>query len=222
MKQSSSRVSYYVPLIAGVVIFVAMTAVLAEVSEDIINHEPLTVVDVQLSNWLHIHGSAGLTTVMRVLTFFGSTVVVCIAAIGFGGFLLRKRRFGWVVVLGAAVLGGALLNRLLKYFFHRPRPYFDDPILTLTSYSFPSGHTMMATVLYGAIAACLVAMTSDWRKRLVIVGGAVVLILIVGFSRIYLGAHYLSDVLGAMAEGLAWLSLCLTLVSAVLRRTKNA
>jgi undecaprenyl-diphosphatase len=102
--------------------------------------------------------------------------------------------------------------------FHRPRPHFDDPILTLTSYSFPSGHSMMATVLYGVLAAYLVANTSDWRLRALVILLAGLLIALVGFSRMYLGAHYLSDVLGAMAEGLAWLSLCLTFVYSVWRR----
>jgi undecaprenyl-diphosphatase len=105
-----------------------------------------------------------------------------------------------------------LLNKLLKYAFHRPRPFFTDPIISLDSYSFPSGHTMAATVLYGVLAAYFVANTRDWRRRVLVICGAGFLILLVAFSRMYLGAHYLSDVLGAIAEGLAWLALCLTVV----------
>ena len=111
-----------------------------------------------------------------------------------------------------------LLNRILKYVFQRPRPHFDDPLLSLTSYSFPSGHTMTATVLFGVLAAYFFTTAPDWRRRVVIFFVASFLILLVGFSRIYLGAHYLSDVLGAMAEGLAWLSFCLTVVYSVWRR----
>ena len=124
--------------------------------------------------------------------------------------------------MAASVAGGALLNRSLKYVFHRPRPYFDDPILTLTSYSFPSGHTMAATVLYGVVAAYLLAKIPDWRWRVLIVISTSVLIALVGFSRIYLGAHYLSDVIGAMAEGVAWLSLCLTVVYFIWRQRHPA
>lgn len=198
-----------------------MTALLGEVSEDIINHEPLTIADVQLSNWLHVNGDATLTTAMLAATFLGSTIGVTCIAVAFGIYLIRKRRFSWLVTLAVSVLGGSLLNRLLKYFFHRARPHFDDPILTLTSYSFPSGHTMMATVLFGVIAAYFLTRKTDWRRRVLIVIVAGLLVLLVGFSRIYLGAHYLSDVIGAMAEGLAWLSLCLTVAHFVWRNKQT-
>jgi undecaprenyl-diphosphatase len=206
------------PLVAGILVFATMTLTLGEISEDVINHEPLTVADTQLSTWLHSHGSPFLTSAMFVATSFGSTVTVTCIAVVLGLYLLWRRRFYWLAALATSVVGGVLLNRLLKYAFHRPRPHFDDPILTLTSYSFPSGHTMMATVLYGVVAAYLLAKTPDWRWRVLIILSASLLIGFVGFSRIYLGAHYLSDVLGAMAEGLAWLSLCLTAVYSLWRK----
>ncbi len=202
-------------LLAGLMVFATMTLTLGEISEDVINREPLTVADAQLSTWLHVRGSPPLTTAMLVSTSLGATwTVTCIAA-GFLFYLLWRRRFYWFAGVASSVFGGMLLNKLLKYVFHRARPHFDDPILRLTSYSFPSGHTMMATVLYGVLAAYLLAEAKDWRQRVLIIPAVGFLILLVGFSRIYLGAHYLSDVLGALAEGLAWLSLCLTVVYSV-------
>jgi len=218
MKQSSSNNSVGLYLVAGFLVFVTMTLILGEISEDVINHEPLTVADVQLSNWLHAHMSPRLTTAMFAATFLGSTVFVTCIAVALGLYFLWRRRFYWLAALSTSVGGGALLNKLLKYIFHRARPHFDDPILTLTSYSFPSGHTMMATVLYGVVAAYLLAKTQDWRLRALIILSTGLLIALVAFSRMYLGAHYLSDVLGAMAEGLAWMSLCLTVVYSVWER----
>lgn len=208
-------------LVAGILVFATMTLTLGEISEDVINHEPLTIADAQLSGWLHTHSSPFATSAMFVATSLGATVIVTCISIAMALYLLWRGRFYWLAALVSSVVGGMLLNKLLKYIFHRARPHFDDSILSLTSYSFPSGHTMMATVLYGVLAAYLFARTPDWRWRGLIIFSAGLLIAVVGFSRIYLGAHYLSDVLAAMAEGLAWLSLCLTVVYSVWERRRS-
>ena len=103
-----------------------------------------------------------------------------------------------------------LLNVVLKYAFHRTRPSFDDPLLMLTTYSFPSGHVAGATLLYGVMAAMVIAKTTAWRWRVTTVLAAIMMVALVALTRVYLGAHYLSDVIAAFAEGVAWLTLCLT------------
>ena len=216
--QSYARGFLGLHLVAGVMIFATMTFTLWEISEDISNREPLTVADAQFSTWLHSHTRPLLTSAMFVLTYLGSSVIVSCVAVVFGLYLIWRRRLYWLAAFVSSVYGGMLLNKILKYAFQRPRPHFDDPLLSLTSYSFPSGHTMTATVLYGVLAAYFFTTTQDWRRRAVIVFVGSLLILLVGFSRIYLGAHYLSDVLGAMAEGLAWLALCLTVIYSLWRR----
>jgi membrane-associated phospholipid phosphatase len=204
--------------IAGLIVFAAMTLILAEISEDIVNHEPITVTDAELSIWLHSHATPSLTKTSFVVTAFGSTAVVTCIAITFGLYLIRRRQFYWLAAMASSVAGGGLLNKILKYVFHRPRPFFPDPILKLSSYSFPSGHTMMATVLFGSLAAYLLSRTTNWPERVLIIVATACLIAIVGFSRMYLGAHYLSDVLAAIAEGLAWSSLCLLTVYSIWQR----
>ncbi|MBC8031242.1 MAG: phosphatase PAP2 family protein [Pyrinomonadaceae bacterium] len=204
-------------LVAGLLVFATMTLIVGEMGEQISNGEPLTHVDLRLTAWLTAHRFPALTTTLWLATALGSTWVASCAAVCAGLYLLWRRQPYWFTAVWLAVFGGMGLNRLLKYTFQRPRPYFDDPILSLTGYSFPSGHTMTATVLYAVLAAYLVAHTKRLGWRVVIVLAASVLIATVGFSRIYLGAHYLSDVLGALAEGLAWLSLCLTTVYTVWR-----
>lgn len=118
------------------------------------------------------------------------------------------------------IYGGMLLNVWLKAVFQRARPHFDDPLLVIDSYSFPSGHTMAATVFYGALAAIIFTRVTDWRWRCVIIFGATFMIALVGFTRIYLGVHYLSDVAAAMIEGAAWLTISLTAFQTVRRRSR--
>lgn len=172
----------------------------------------MIAIDAQLSNWLHANRKPAHFTAFRYVTFLGSTVVASTITTVVGIYLLRKRQRYWFTALVSSVAGGAILNRLLKAAFQRERPHFDDPILAFTGYSFPSGHTLMATVLYGCLAALIVANIENRGVTVVVIVLASLLIALVGFSRIYLGAHYLSDVISAIAEGLAWLSLCLTAV----------
>jgi membrane-associated phospholipid phosphatase len=124
--------------------------------------------------------------------------------------LMWRRRWPWLLTLILVVPGGALLNELIKIAFHRARPKFDVPILAVKGYGFPSGHAMMATLLYGLLAVLLVRTLRDVRWRMLVVGVAGSVVVLVGISRMYLGAHYLSDILAAVAAGVAWLVLCLT------------
>src|SRR2546427_7108515 len=122
------------------------------IAEDVVHGDPLTAVDVGVSGWLHARTAPQLIAVMRVVTKLGTTVFVNSAALLVALLLLWRRQWYWLLTLVLAVPGGMLLNLLLKSAFHRHRPSFNDPILTLTSYSFPSGHTMAATVFYGVLA----------------------------------------------------------------------
>jgi undecaprenyl-diphosphatase len=117
-----------------------------------------------------------------------------------------------------AVLGGEALNLLLKDLFARPRPHFERPLLVETSYSFPSGQAMESLVVYGILAYFAVLAFSGRGKRAGSVGGAAVLVILIGFSRVYLGAHYVSDVIGGFAAGGAWLSAVITGWETIRRR----
>jgi undecaprenyl-diphosphatase len=216
--RKSSKPYLGLHLVIGLLVFAVMTLILGEIAEDIKNGEPLTLIDAQINSWLHAHRSPALTTIFLVVTSFGSTIpVICIAVVA-GLYSLWKRQPYWLATIWITVFGGMLLNKFLKLVFYRPRPRFDDSILSFTGYSFPSGHTMGATVLYGVLALLLVTKVKRNRSKVLIALSAILLVGLVGFSRMYLGAHYLSDVLGAIAEGLAWMSLCLTATYSVWRK----
>ncbi len=207
-------------LTLGAIVLIGAAWLFGGIAEDVMHGDPLTVLDVGVSAWLHARMAPPLTTVMRFFTQLGGTVFISSAALLTALFLLRRRRWYALLALFLAVPGGMLLNVLLKSAFHRHRPSFNDPVLTLTSYSFPSGHTMAATVFYGVLAAFAVRKLQDWRWRVLVVLVAALMVLLIGFSRIYLGAHYLSDVMAASAEGLAWLALSLTAVETIRRRNE--
>ena len=191
------------------------------IAEDVATGDPITIIDVRFSLWLQAHSSASVTALMRVVTELHSLWIVAIVTLALSAYLLIKGLRDWVFILMSAVFGGMLLNLLLKHLFLRARPQFDHPILTLTTYSFPSGHTMMATVFYGALGWFLLSRSGNWPMRLFAISIPLIMTPLVGFSRIYLGAHYLSDVLGAMAEGLAWLALCLVCAETLKRRREG-
>ena len=155
---------------------------------------------------------------MRVVTELHSLWLVAIMTLAICAYWWVRGLRDWVFTMLMAVFGGMLLNLLLKHLFLRPRPQLDHPIVTLTTYSFPSGHTMMATVFYGTLCCFVLSRPASRPWKLLAIPMALVMIALVGFSRIYLGAHYLSDVLGAIAEGSTWLAFCLISARAMKRR----
>ena len=132
--------------------------------------------------------------------------------------LLRRRMDDWLLALVVTVPGGMAVNVLMKLAFARARPVFDQPLVTLDTFSFPSGHASGAALFYGFLACLLARQAASPGKRAAIVVAASLMVCAVAFSRIYLGAHYLTDVLAGIAEGIAWLAICLTAVSHLRRR----
>jgi membrane-associated phospholipid phosphatase len=146
-----------------------------------------------------------------VISLLGSGLVM--AALGLlAAMLLAIRRcwllfFGWVAAFG----GAGVLDALLKHIIRRPRPPYAAAVLQSNSFSFPSGHAMGSLIGYGMLAYLLVVFWADrWQMRLAILSTAALLILAIGVSRLYLGVHYFSDVVGGYAAGALWLSACVT------------
>ena len=188
---------------------------------DVATHAPLVLLDARTAAWLHLHGSRGLTAFLLAVTQLNSTAGIGLMTVVLALVLARMREWYWLLSVALAVPGGMALNVLLKEAYERARPHFDDPLITLTSYSFPSGHTAGATAFYGVLAAFLVSRTYDPASRVAIVTAAVLAVILVGFSRMYLGAHYLSDVVAAAASTAGWLALCLSVVHELVKRARG-
>jgi undecaprenyl-diphosphatase len=170
-----------------------------------------SAVDERTALWLHAHGHPALTAFLLVITHLHSTAGVLVLGLTAMAVFLRRRQWYWATMVIAVVPVGLLLNRALKEVFQRGRPVFEEPLLTpLTSYSFPSGHAAGATLLYGLLAAYVWTGAKTPAARMACVLGAAAMVSLVAFSRLYLGVHYLSDVLAAICASGAWLVLCLT------------
>ncbi len=166
-------------------------------------------VDRAVVQYFAAHQSAGLHTAMQALSLLANggalTVIAVLCALG----CVRRPRFrpdGLSLLV--AIGGGELLLIGLKTLFHRPRP---SAVFASLGYSFPSGHSFFAVTLYGMMAYWLIRETPARRW---VWAPTVALILLIGFSRIYLGVHYASDVLAGFCVGLPWLWACLALPTA--------
>jgi membrane-associated phospholipid phosphatase len=183
---------------------------------------PLLGPDHHLANWFHAHLTQHFVTFLRALSEPGSAR--WIGLVVFVGVLFFAWKKNWLALATfvIAVPGGMLLNELVKVLVHRPRPFPTGWFVDWAGYSFASGHTIGATLLYGQIALFIVPVIKHRRWRKVATGAAVLIVLLVGFSRVALGAHYLSDVLAAMAFGSAWLAACVCATKPVRRRHVSA
>ena len=199
-------------LTLGVVTLLMAALVFGHIAEDVFTADTLVTLDLQVAAWFYANARPAFTPFVLLFTNLHGTVGVLALALLFAAFLAQKGAWDWVLRLALAVPLGMLLNVLLKNIFQRARPSFEQPLLTLTTYSFPSGHTAAATVLYGVVAAYLVCTcTVGWRVLMVFL--AVGMVALVGLSRMYLGVHYLSDVVAAMASSTGWLAIVLTSVA---------
>ena len=172
--------------------------------------DALPALDRAVSLAVRDHARPWLTSALKVGTWLGSlAIVIPLMAIG-GGLLLRRRRPLDALLLATVTLGAAGLNALAKLVVKRPRPDFILPLIARPeTYSFPSGHAATATAFY--LSAALLATEGPdwtWGRRSTALAAALIVTCAVGFSRIYLGVHYLGDVVAGVALGTLWLVLC--------------
>jgi undecaprenyl-diphosphatase len=163
-------------------------------------------------------GPEWLPYVARDLTAIGGATVLVMLTLAAIGYLLLRRKGGAAMFITASVLGGTLLSSLLKNVFERTRPDVVPHLMEATSASFPSGHSMLAMVTYLTLGSVLAEVHPNRRFKVYILSWAVFLSLLVGWSRIYLGVHWPTDVLGGWCLGSAWALGCGVVAVALQRR----
>jgi undecaprenyl-diphosphatase len=181
---------------------VGSLVVLGSVAEGVRSQEVFAL-DAWATPFLHGIASPQLDALMNGLTDLGTSLIIIPILVVAVAALVWKRRYGLAVFLSVAIGGSVILQGTMKVFFARPRPQLAWATV-LPDGSFPSGHTMNSVIFYGALALIL---WSIWGRRigLVALGTAALLAFGVGVSRIYLGYHYFTDVVGGILAGIAWL-----------------
>jgi undecaprenyl-diphosphatase len=198
-------------LTIGFVISVAGLWLFGGITEDVIHHDPLTHFDMALLDWIHAHATPAGYAIFNAITLLGSPVTMSALAVGVSLILAARRQ--WILLGGwlAAFAGGGLLDAVLKLVIQRPRPPYAGAFLHHYSWSFPSGHAMGSLIGYGMLAYVLVVLWIHSRRgQIAVVLAVALLIVAIGLSRLYLGVHYFSDVVGGYAAGLLWLSACIS------------
>lgn len=196
----------------SVTILIIAASLFGVIADNVVSGGGLTMVDVELAQWLHERGRPVLTQCLLMLTNLHDPWVISPVAALIALALIWKKRWYAVLAVLLGIEGGMLLNLLAKQAFHRARPSLENPLLTLTTYSFPSGHVVASTVFYGVLAALWISEKPSWARAFYTMLITLAMIVLIAFSRMYLGAHYLTDVLAAFLEALAWLALCFTVM----------
>jgi len=212
---NSFRATVGVVLIVGTILALIGTVAFAQLG-DWVQDGVTQQADVAILTWLGQHHTKLLTDAAVELTYLGTgTVVLMIVGVA-ALFLWHTEHKHSARILLFAVAGNILLNGVLKLMFHRARPSVFAWQTTAVSSSFPSGHAMSATVCYGTVAYLASRLQKHKTSRVATLTAAVLLILMICSTRLYLGVHYPSDVVAGIIVGLAWSGFCLAVFEASL------
>jgi undecaprenyl-diphosphatase len=196
----------------------ALGAVFAVVLADVVRHDELLSIDGPVASFVAEHREPWLTSVFEIVTWAGSAFVL-VPVLAVVGLRLRHETRSWrpFVFLAASLAGATALSTLVKLAVERPRPQTGALVHAL-GYGFPSGHATAATACWLGVAIVLGRRTSRRPRRVALVALALVIAAVVGCSRVYLGVHAPTDVLGGWALGGAWIAALLVTTTMLTHR----
>jgi undecaprenyl-diphosphatase len=208
-------------LVGGFVVAAAAAWAFGEFAEKVVAGQTQAF-DESVLRWMAAHHSKLLDDVMLEITALGTgtvvLMIVCVASL----FLVLTRHKYSAILLIVATAGGILLDLVLKNFFNRPRPSVFTWGTNAISSSFPSGHAMSAAIVYSTVAYLAARLHRRAWARWVVMTLAVIVIILISISRLYLGVHYPSDVLAGLIVGLSWAAFCMATLEAIQRFGKRS
>lgn len=191
--------------LAGAVAAVAAGNVFMELAEAI---EEQSAVTDRIDQWVWsmapLYRGSPATAFFTFFTIVGLPVVLGAAVVVAAAILAVKKRPRWAAYLLLTTGIGGILNRVLKELFERQRPDLAEAIRSATGHSFPSGHAMGATIVCGAFTYLALRALPGWNRKSAAIALAITTVLAIGVSRLYLGVHWLTDVVAGVSAGLVW------------------
>lgn len=197
---------------AGIALFLSIA--------DELDDGELNAIDERIFLWFHTPGGSPigpewLRETAAEITALGGYTVIVVLVTAVIGFLVVSRKYGPALYTFLSIGTGALVGHLLKELYARPRPDLVEHLVNTHTPSFPSGHAMVSAIVYLTLGSLILRFVDNVRVRTYVLAVAIVLTLMIGVSRIYLGVHWPSDVVAGWAMGAAWASLAWLTVSAL-------
>ena len=198
-------------LVVGFLVMLAAGFIFVEISELVFESTTSLAVDAYAQSVAARFATPALTSAMLAITTLGNSPVLTVLSIAVAtwlGFAHSRRR---LIAFIATMAGGSLMNLALKGFYRRERPFEVSPLAHADGFSFPSGHAMGAMLFFGALAYVVYFSIEKHRKwRVAAAAVCILATMAIGLSRVYLGVHYLTDVVAGWIAALCWIGVCLT------------
>jgi len=192
--------------IVGLALAVACAWGFFAIADEVPEKGMMVRVDSAVTAWLQTHGTEWGESIFVGVSYLGAQVLIALLIV-VAVVLIGRRNWRHLAALAVTCGGGALLNAALKSVFHRTRPTYAAEF-HVSSWSFPSGHAMDSLIVYGMFALWIGDRFPRARKSVLV--AAALLVGAIGYARIYLGVHYLSDVAGGYTAGFVWLMVCVS------------
>ncbi len=204
-KRLEKKVFTGLPLTIFVIVFLILLATFVGITGSIVNSTPIVQIDYTFTNYLFHYRTVPLAKTFYLITHFADQITIIILLIASLVYLYFKKELAYLYALILTFIGTEGSVFLIKIFINRARPGADIAYYLEGSKSFPSGHSTIAMAFFGFITYYLIHHLKTRSKRSLIIFLGALIIGLVGFSRLYLGVHYLSDVLGGFLLGALWL-----------------
>lgn len=206
-------------LTVGFLICATLALLFGLLADEVFEVSGASALDRGVTLWARRLPVPGGVSAVRAVTFLGDSTFVYPATLAVAGILAGRSRRVSAILFTSSVVGGGVLELLLKLAYRRPRPDLLPPLIKASSYSFPSGHATLSTVFFGGLAAVVFHLTRRRAARVAAVAGAAAVVAAVAMSRMVLGVHWLTDVAAGILIGSFWVVVSETATEWAARRS---